>query len=226
MITISGHTILALPQPGDNVLDVGSHNYGFANPCAKAGANVYCVEPDTDAPPSPHPYITLIRKAVYPVERTRNARLVKWSNGEGNHLDIVPGDRPKGATFQETPLISLQQLSVQWDVPLWDIIKLDCEGAEYPILLDLPGPIAKQITVEFHDFCSANPGGEKTHAAILAHIGQWYDIVQHEKTVVNTWSNYWDSLFVLKGTHVQVRRQGALVSQDTAGPVGDSSSFV
>jgi hypothetical protein len=89
----------------------------------------------------------------------------------------------------------------RFGVSFWEVVKLDCEGAEYEILRNWPGPIARQITIEFHDFLGGAPPGVASagHAEILAHLGQWYDVAQHEWTTQHGagW-NYWDSLFVLR----------------------------
>ena len=92
-----------------------------------------------------------------------------------------------------------------FDINFWDIVKLDCEGAEYEILLDWPGVISRQITVEFHEHTGANSGGEATYKKIIEHLSQWYDVIQHVKgpmyqngRLMCKAINYWDSLFVLK----------------------------
>jgi hypothetical protein len=78
-----------------------------------------------------------------------------------------------------------------------DVVKLDIEGSEYAVLADWPGPIAKQISVEFHEHC--RPRGEETINRIIKHLEQWYRVEQHEKTDQHcAGKNYWDSLFILK----------------------------
>lgn len=199
--TISDHTVMWPLKPNATVLDVGSRNYGFSNACARLGARVWAIEPDTDVAQPMYSEIELIPGALVARGNTGTKQLIKWSSGEGNHLTDFHGEHPQDATLQETPSYSIDEIMVLAGVDFWDVVKLDCEGAEYEILLDWPGPIAEQITVEFHDFCGANPGGAKVHEQIIAHLSQWYDIVQHEPDVryYTTLPNYWDSLFVLKG---------------------------
>lgn len=88
------------------------------------------------------------------------------------------------------------------EVDFWEVVKLDCEGAEYEILEEWPGPVARQITVEFHDRLGRNPEAEpeRYYARLMERIGHWYDVILHRQTRP-PWGGlptYWDSLFVLK----------------------------
>jgi len=196
------HTIYKIPPVGGKVLDVGCRTYGFANYMVKQGCEVWAIEPDILVKESENKNIHLIRTAlVSSANAHKVVNLVKWSYGEGNYLEKPYRHKPKSHTLQKTGCSSILQINAMTGVEIWDIVKMDCEGSEYEILLDWPGPIAKQITVEFHDFNGSNPGGQKTYDKMFKHLKQWYEIIQHEwfarqgqKT-----QNYWDSLFVLKG---------------------------
>lgn len=195
------HTILETSKTSEYVLDVGSRNFGFSNQMSKLGYIVYAIEPDADVPESSDKNIHLIRTALTgPKDANTQKTLFKWSTGEGNYVEDGNRLPPSSSVSQLTSCSSLPQISELTKVDFWDIIKLDCEGAEYDILLNWPGPIAGQITVEFHDFCGANPEGKKTYEKILRHLSQWYDVIQHEQTrrYAGNVNNYWDSLFVLK----------------------------
>jgi len=200
LIIVADHTVLGPVTEGMNVLDVGSRKYGFSKPMAGMGCNVVAVEPDDDVSFSVNPNIHRIFGAMVAKQYIGCDDLFKWSSGEGNFLDCTGAVPPTSAIRQMTCCYSIQQIMKMAKVDYWDIVKLDCEGSEYEILLDWPGPVAGQITVEFHDFNGANPGKEETYSKIFAHIGQWYDVIQHEATVrfAAKVKNYWDSLFVLR----------------------------
>ena len=94
---------------------------------------------------------------------------------------------------------TIEKLMALYNITHFDVVKLDCEGAEFDILLRWPGPVATQISVAFHDF--VNPEWCKAqYPAILKHLSQWYDVVQHEPYVRHGHATpcYWDSLFVLR----------------------------
>jgi hypothetical protein len=80
----------------------------------------------------------------------------------------------------------------------WDLIKMDCEGAEYGILQSMTSPLAKQMSVEFHEHTPARKG-ESIVNDIFVHLSQWYVISGNEKKALHGCeSNYWDVLFTLR----------------------------
>ena len=201
-IQIGEHSLAWLPPAGADILDVGCRVFAFANRMAELGCNIYAIEPDTLVKEPKKKNIHLIRTAlVSSANAGKTVNLVKWSYGEGNYLEKPYRHKPKSHTLQKTGCSSILQINDMTGVKMWDIVKMDCEGSEYEILLDWPGPIAKQITVEFHDFNGSNPGGQKTYDKMFKHLGQWYEVVRHkwEARPGQKIQNYWDSLFVLKG---------------------------
>ena len=203
LVTEGEHTFIE-PRKNANVLDVGCRSFSFTNAMLKRGCNIYAIEPDIDVKVIDD--IRLRRVALVSREHAgKDQTLIKWSTGEGNHLASIRGERPRSHVKQSTPCESIVDVTREFDVRCWDVVKLDCEGAEYEILLDWPGLISRQITVEFHEHTGANPGGEATYKKIIKHLSQWYDVVQHVKGPMYTNGrlmckaiNYWDSLFVLK----------------------------
>ena len=67
--------------------------------------------------------------------------------------------------------MSILEIGSKFGASHWDVVKLDCEGAEYDVLLDWPGPIAEQITVEFHEHTGANVKGPDVYREILEQVG-------------------------------------------------------
>lgn len=199
---VCGHTIFK-PCAGSKVLDVGCRKFGFSNPLAALGCQVVALDPDDAVSlPVPKPKnISYLRFALVDREAQRLQKLIKWSYGEGNHLESIKGEVPPDHTKQVVQCRTIEEISEYCKIDFWDIVKLDCEGAEYQVLLDWPGPIANQITVEFHEHTGANSKGVKMYEDIIEHLSQWYRTEQHERTVINNIANYWDSLFVLKNEH-------------------------
>ena len=59
-----------------------------------------------------------------------------------------------GAAVQSVKALTLAFLLNQYKLQQVDFLKLDCEGAEYPILLNTPASVfdrIKTISLEFHD---------------------------------------------------------------------------
>lgn len=71
------------------------------------------------------------------------------------------------------------------DVARVDLLKLDCEGSEYGIMEDLARadkPLARQITVEYHDHCGKMPpGGSMWFDQIARLLSRNYEIVKHQR---------------------------------------------
>lgn len=66
-----------------------------------------------------------------------------------------------------------------------DLLKLDCEGSEYGIIEDVAHskfPMARQITVEYHDHCGKMPpGGPMWFDQIARLLSRNYEIVKHKR---------------------------------------------
>jgi methyltransferase family protein len=82
----------------------------------------------------------------------------------------------------------------------WDLIKLDCEGSEFGILENWPGPVARQISVEFHDW--TGPWAERAagdyYERLFAGPLKDYEVVQHELSKQGEGIGHWDSLLRLR----------------------------
>jgi hypothetical protein len=78
-----------------------------------------------------------------------------------------------------------------------DVLKLDIEGSEYPILSD-PNfqPIPKQISVEFHEHAHKELH-DKYFTACMANLERYYVTVKHDRYKAHGCGfNWWDSLFI------------------------------
>lgn len=185
--TISEHSV-EVPVAGP-VLDAGCRSFAFSRAMALRGLGVVALDPDP----------TVENPGIPGVRYRREALLGAARGPVAFFMDRDPQARRVASeghvTVTSTDMHALMRAT---GVQHWGVVKLDVEGCEYGILASWPGPIADQITIEFHEHIS--PAPQSTYDSILAHLGQWYDVVQHEKSYrhcIGT-PNYWDSLFRLR----------------------------
>jgi hypothetical protein len=114
----------------------------------------------------------------------------------GSHLQRVFSFVEKEGNKIAVPTVDLAKLSKRHNIQLWDLIKLDIEGAEYEVLENLDHPIATQLSVEFH---VAGPNrAYPDFELLLRHLGKWYTPVVFGETMYKGYSGYWDSLFIMR----------------------------
>ncbi len=210
--TICDHTINPdLLTEGGWVLDLGcGKDLNFLMAMNDLGMQVVACDPNPELIMPPMSMFPLKKCAVV-ATRLHTERptltLKMYSDIDASSIIVNSDHDIMSSTYEvEVPTTTISNIMEEYEVEQWDVIKMDVEGAEYEMLMELSGPLAKQITVEFHDFRNMNPcwpNNEDYYNALFMHLGQWYDIVQHEKTPHRGWQppkiNYWDSLFVLKG---------------------------
>ena len=201
IVTHDGHSFDdALLTPGGWALDVGCRGFGFANKMAEMGLNVIALDPDRDLVyAGPHGDLIRFRRLALVGDRDmKKSMYAGWSNGEANHL---ADSRPAHASeYYEVPCISLPHIMAREQIDQFEIIKLDCEGAEYDILQNMPWRCAKQLSVEFHDFLGRKPR-PNYYAELFSTSLADYEITRHTwgpLSPTNATMNYWDSLFRLR----------------------------
>ena len=193
---VAGRTIDVDLLTGGWVLDGGCRDWLFADAMLQLGEHVVGVDPAQDI--RGHRGAKFHRAALMPYcglaelphdDDPQTARAESWTGG------------------LRVPAVTVDSLRGRYAVEVWDVVKLNIEGGEYAILQAWPGPIARQISVAFHDFLGRNPcpDPESYYGPMLEHLGQWYRVAQHEKTHKDDELDYWDSLFILKDTHAGSR---------------------
>lgn len=200
---LSGHTISVdrLPHKSD-VLDVGCRGFGFTKDILRLrhDARVVALDPAPDVL-DPHimgcQYMSL---ALVGDGRAR-AGFAHFSNGDGDFITHAQGFYD--AEMTHVSCVNIQHLSVMHGVEKWDAVKLDCEGSEFQILENWPGPIADQISVEFHDWQDSKKRDGTYYDSLFEMLGKFgYRVIQHELSDISGRGavGHWDSLLVLSGT--------------------------
>lgn len=188
---------LDLFQTESKILDVGCRGFHLAKHLALSGHKIWCLDPDPNVVDPGIPGVTFMRMALVSHRRSFKTRYAMYGNGTGNFLQETTGT----AFGMPTIDVDCQDITLLMSglgIHHWDAVKLDCEGSEYAILNVWPGPIATQISVEFHEHTHAAMGDEGINR-ILEHLSQWYEVKKHARTPQHGLPpNYWDTLLVLK----------------------------
>lgn len=186
LVTIADHTIdESSLSVSPVVLDVGCRGFGFGDGIKKLRPSARLFELDIDDLNDRH-------------NRYIRAAICGKDGMVGVSDDIDLSSRhvtPSGSVFAFT----LKTFSSIVKVRHWDVIKLDCEGSEFDILSSINGPVAQQITVEFHQHTAHGRRPPEEIASLLSRLSQWYEVVQHPfDERYGCGLNYWDTLLVAK----------------------------
>jgi FkbM family methyltransferase len=143
-------------QAGWVVLDIGAHIGAFALLAWNKGATVYAFEPEREN----FAYLCEnVRRNAATISvhndaimgETGPATLYKWSKSKGNTGSY--GMYFKNAKTETETVSALSLAGVVGMTGPLDLVKLDCEGAEYDILMKAPPETlaqVKNITMEWH----------------------------------------------------------------------------
>lgn len=183
MITIAEHSFeeTLLPK-GSKVLDIGCYGMQFHDELYKMGNQVIGVDPQK-------------------FDRT-DYHLCAITNYNGT-TDLFFHETDRQATMIQNrgtavSCYTLLRFSQLMKVDFWDLIKMDCEGSEWYIIMNMDRPMAKQLSIEFHLHTGIMTDDDvKKMEDKLLSLG--YFPVKHDKTNEHgAGYNYWDSLWILK----------------------------
>ena len=200
---LASHTVdLDLLPDDGTVLDVGCRFWDFSRWIfhSRPRARIYALDPARDVQVAGDDVTAAFLPVALVGTHGRAFRqLAHFSTGEGDFLtdkkhfpgwDIQP-------ELYEVPCLTIQEVMEANGVTFWDLVKLDCEGSEFDILENWPGPIARQISVEFHDWDKPNYRSETYYEALWRRL-PWYKVVQHELSKQGEGVGHWDTLLVLR----------------------------
>ena len=204
LVKLASHTVdLDLLPERPVVLDVGCRGFDFTREVLALRPKAYVLALDPD-PLMEYPHETendwVYMRAALVGDDRKTANYACWSTGEGNMLcEVSPHYAERS---HQVKCINIGRLSSTFNVDRWDLVKLDCEESEFGILEAWPGPIATQISVEFHDW--TGPWETKAKNSPTYYPNLWagplrdYEVVQHELSKVGEGVGHWDTLLRLK----------------------------
>ena len=157
---------------GGWVLDAGCRGFDFSSAMVNRGMRVISLDPAPDV----NPPETIIGPQLH-FHRMALAALT----GE-RHFSMLGENLGWRLAQEGTPIYAEDILTLikRWRIVLFDLVKMDIEGAETEVLDNWPGPVARQISVEFHPVASP---------VTRERLAPWYDLVMDTR---------YDSLWVLK----------------------------
>lgn len=155
--------VYKLPEHFHTVLDIGAHKGIFSVFCALRGAEVQAYEPH------PRSYQTLSQNIAQNslADRVHLHPLAVWSSPRTLQLHDTPGqNRGSCSVYHDNGVVCNNALcddtytvvgedfdAIIHNLPAWDVVKMDCEGAEFDILLSAtPAALRKirYLTMEVH----------------------------------------------------------------------------
>lgn len=190
--TIDEKTVRTDLLSGLPVLDAGARGFRFARWFAARGHRVVAMDPD---PSIQDPSISGVEFWSYALVGgpavTDRVSLAMVEDPEARYIGT-------GGKTESVQAVSLLGVTYANKIERWDVVKLNIEGSEYEILEEWPGPVARQITVSFHEHTPRGRGREGIEK-IVAHLQKWYRVESHKwEARYCAGENYWDSRFVLK----------------------------
>lgn len=194
---IDNHSVRTdLLRPSRSVLDVGARGFRFARAMMDRGMNVIALDPDPTVEDPHINGVTYMRTGLIGGPLDMGAVLVMHPDPEARHVS-----GPLAHThFPTVPVecTTMPALMEKLGMVEWDLVKLNCEGAEYDILQRWGGPWARQVVVSFHEHTPQRRGKAEVKKCIEL-MRQWYEPVQHiESARYGAGMNWWDTLLLLK----------------------------
>lgn len=144
-------------RPGDVVVDVGANIGTFTLKAARAARAVYAVEPDDENFDLLTENVRRNRLPgqIIPIHAALAAHsgtITLHKSCQGGYHTIV-ANRAVNHPTEEVPAVSLSDLFEEFRIERCDLLKLDCEGAEYEALYALPNTCWRKIgrvVMEYH----------------------------------------------------------------------------
>lgn len=158
MITVDGHTFDETRPRDGWTIDAGCRGWNFTNALFSDNWNpfVYALDiEDFSRENHYHKKRVKFRHAGLAAERGL-VNAYYFGNGTGNFvagINEVPYNGPdRPCETKQVELITLDDIYAEIGTDI-EILKLDIEGSEYDLLINMKHAYPAQITVEFHEHC-------------------------------------------------------------------------
>lgn len=149
-------------------------------------------------------YFTDLGHTVYSVdidELVDNKYIRCALSHESGTCAVVHTHDPQAKHIKEGDEIfkyTIDDFKKRYEIPYFDLVKLDIEGAEFDILKTAQHPMAKSLSIEFHAHCDSRQTKQALDE-LITHLSQWYTV--HNQVWESRYGcveNYWSILFIAK----------------------------
>jgi FkbM family methyltransferase len=201
--SLASHTIdVDLLPDAPVILDVGCRWFDFTRGVLahRPKARVIALDPSSDViwpPDLPEGQVHFSHVALVGGDEF-STNFAEGIAGDGGGNFALTAESHGDYRIRRVLCMNMDKLMHSHQVKRFDVIKLDCEGSEFEILENLPGPIATQISVEFHDCWKKEIRDGDYYERLMKDKLPWYRLVQHALSVQGTGTGHWDSLLCLK----------------------------
>ena len=155
-------------------LEIGSKSMLFANIMLSKGFKHIIVEPDqTVLFPSKNNLI-FINEVLVGDESMEEVDFIITNDTLTHHLNNVGFNfsyNDVAVAKVRVKATTIGKIMQRFRIPQFELIAMDCEGAEEQIILSLREPIAKQLSIEFHTHCGQPVASVENMARHLTSIG-------------------------------------------------------
>lgn len=180
--TMHEHTVDISLLTGGIVIDAGCRGFLFSKEMKSLGEKVYAfdLEDFSDVPEG----ISYIKAAI--LDKTGCVKYVNTHDQQAKHI-------------HENGTIEVEGISINLLLSLLgndiDVLKLDIEGQEIPVILSMKQPIAKSLSVEFH-LHTGTPMYQVRAAMNHLHEIGYRKVYEDYSEKYGLQRNFWDCLFV------------------------------
>lgn len=155
-VRIDDHTFDLDLLNGKWVIDAGARGFAFSKYIrTQTECSVYSLDIEDFSKEVENNFYTDIFKHAALSHQRGKTEAYYFGNGTANFLKGLndpPSNTPdRPCEIKEVEMITLEDIYDEIGTNI-DLLKLDIEGAEYEVLLNMR-PIPKQVTVEFHAHC-------------------------------------------------------------------------
>jgi FkbM family methyltransferase len=199
---LASHTVdIDLLPEEPVVLDVGCRWFDFTRGILlhRPKARIIAMDPSSDVEKDadlPAREVMFLKVALVGEDR-HATNFAEGIAGDGGGNFVLNASSHGDYRIVQTPCTNIKAVMRYFGVTHFDAVKLDCEGSEFGILENWPGPLATQISVEFHDCWKPQIRDGNYYDKLMEKL-PWYRMVQHPVFMQGTGLGHWDSLLCLK----------------------------